>query len=80
MNEKHVPYIVWEGERARDERKHRRDFIVILVLIAALLLSNAIWVYVWIRSPHTAVTAGDGIANYIGHDGEITNGSQPDAN
>jgi len=71
-----IPYIVWEGERARDERRHRRDFWIILVLIFALLISNAIWVCVNVKKSNAVVSVeGDaGVANVIGHDGDINYG------
>lgn len=79
MEEKRdVPYIVWEGEKARDERRHRRDFIVKLVLIVLLFLSNAIWLYAWTQYDYVSeseiitVDGGEqGKANYIGRDGSI---------
>lgn len=76
---KMIPYIVWEGERARDERRHRRDFIIILVLIAALLVSNAVWVYVTVKrnietGAVVSVEGDAGVANVIGHDGDINYG------
>lgn len=40
-----VPYIVHEGEMARMERMNRRLWIVILILIAALIVTNAAWLY-----------------------------------
>lgn len=74
MEEKNsIPFIVWEGERARDERRHRRDFIIIVILIVSLLVSNAIWIYVSITGSNAVVSVdGDaGVANVIGHDGDI---------
>lgn len=38
-----VPYIVYEGEMARAERRDVRQWVVIIVLIAALLASNIGW-------------------------------------
>ena len=38
-----VPYIVFEGEMARVERRDKRQWIVIIALIAALLTSNIGW-------------------------------------
>lgn len=35
-----VPYIVYEGEMARAERRDKRQWIVIIVLIVALFASN----------------------------------------
>lgn len=82
MEEKRdVPYIVWEGEKARDERRHRRDFIIKLVLIVLLFLSNAIWLYAWMQYDYIGETetitvdGGErGMANYIGNNGDINYG------
>lgn len=38
-----VPYVVFEGEMARAERRDKRQWIVIIVLIVALLASNIGW-------------------------------------
>lgn len=38
-----VPYIVYEGEMARAERRDVRQWVVIIVLIAAFLVSNIGW-------------------------------------
>ena len=78
MEEKNaIPYIVWEGERVRDERRHRRDFIVKIILIILLFVSNAIWIYAWNQYDYAEVVVDGGekgIANYIGHDGDIRYG------
>lgn len=38
-----VPYVVHESEMARAERRDKRQWIVIIVLIASLLASNIGW-------------------------------------
>lgn len=38
-----VPYIVYEGEMARAERRDKRQWIIIIALIVALLASNIGW-------------------------------------
>lgn len=40
-----VPYIVYEGSMARAERITLRLTVVIIILIAMLFASNAIWIY-----------------------------------
>jgi hypothetical protein len=40
-----VPYIAHEAEMARMERANKRLWIVVIILIAALILSNAAWIY-----------------------------------
>jgi len=43
--DKVVDYLVFEQSQIRAERAHRRSFIIILVLIVALIGTNAGWVY-----------------------------------
>ena len=82
-NPKDIPYIAFEGAQARMERTTARLFRVIVVLIIALCLSNALWLWAWTRYDYTdsealdtiTVDAGNGTANYIGNDGDITNGA-----
>ena len=80
-NKNDVPYIVYEGEQARNERTIRRLTIVIVLCLILSFLSNAIWLYEWTQydyvseSTETVTVDGkDGTANYIGNDGNITNG------
>ena len=40
-----MPYIVHESAMARQERNNKRLWIVVIILIAALILSNAAWIY-----------------------------------
>lgn len=78
MNEKEltVPYIVYEGEMARTERRNKRSFILIIILIVALVLSNAAWIYYEAQWETVSVTQEneDGYNNYIGNHGDIYNG------
>ena len=45
MDEKMIPYFSHEGDMARMERANKRLWIIILVLIVALIGSNAAWIY-----------------------------------
>lgn len=74
-----VPYIVYEGEQARNERHVRRLVIALVICIILIFASNAIWLYAWCQYDYTStetvdIDSGEGIANYIGRDGDITNG------
>lgn len=74
-----VPYIVHEGAMARQERTNKRLWIVVIILIAALILSNAAWIYYesqWEVVETTEITQDNenGYNNYIGNDGDIHNG------
>ena len=74
-----VPYIVHETAMARNERHIKRIVIALIVAIAMVFASNALWLYAWTsydyESEQTVVEAMDGVANYIGNNGDITNGS-----
>lgn len=74
-----VPYIVYEGELARQERKEKRLIIIIALTIILLFASNAAWLYAWMQYDYTSeesvsINGADGIANYIGKNGDIING------
>lgn len=72
MEEKNIPYFAHEGDMARMERANRRLFIVLIILIAALLGTNAGWIYYenqFIDEETTKIEAeqetSDGGNNYI---------------
>lgn len=76
-----VPYIVHESDMSRLERQLKRLWVVILVLIFLLVGSNCAWL--WRESQFETVETVEeivvdadenGIANYIGNDGDIING------
>lgn len=55
-----------------------RQFWTIILLIVCLVVSNGIWIwYINQFDFHSETTTldGNGINNYIGNDGEITNGN-----
>lgn len=77
MNDHMIPYIAFEAEQARNERHIRRLWIALIITIILIALTNAIWIYEWTRYDYSdiEVDSGDnGVANYIGRDGDITNG------
>ncbi len=76
-----VPYIVYEGTQARNERTIKRLIIALALAISLMFLSNALWLNAWLSYDYTDETEtitvdseGDGNANYIGQDGDISNG------
>lgn len=75
-----IPAIIYEATQARAERKERAFVITLLVAFIILLINNAIWLYAWCQYDYVSETeevtvdAEDGVANYIGHDGDINNG------
>lgn len=42
---KDVPYIAFEAEQMRADRRDRRHMIIEIVLIVSLLASNAFWIF-----------------------------------
>lgn len=73
-----VPYTVYETAQARNEKREKRYFAIILVLIVLLVGTNAAWL--WYESQFETVTTtieaeqGDGI-NIVGG-GDINYGTE----
>lgn len=73
--------IAFERMQAKDERNDKWRNIIIVLLIVLLVLSNGMWLWTWNHydyvEDYTSVEADDGSnANFIGGDGDITNGSK----
>ena len=71
--------IAFERMQAKDERNDRWRNIIIIILIILLALTNGAWLYAWNQYDYSStqtvdVDAKDGNANYIGGNGDITNG------
>lgn len=49
-----VPYIVHESAMARNERAVKRLVIALIVAIALIFASNAIWLYAWMQYDYTS--------------------------
>lgn len=80
---KDVPYLTVEGIQARNERVIHRLIRIIIILIIGMILNNLMWIYMYNQYDYTDSTTTEtvtvdsndgGNANYIGNDGEITNG------
>ena len=75
-----VPYVVYEMEQARAERHYKRIWIALIVAVALIFVSNAVWLYAWMQYDYESYEItddGDSNANYIGQDGNIyNNGSE----
>lgn len=76
-----VPYVVHESSMARAERQAKRLIAIIILLIVLFVGSNVSWLIYEnqfedvITSEEIIVDAEEnGIANYIGNDGDIYNG------
>lgn len=76
---KDVPYIVFESEMVRLERIIKKLFVLIVVLIVILFGTNIYWIWYGSQFEEVVTTEvtqdnADGINNYVGNDGDITNG------
>ena len=81
MDEKFIPYILYESAMSRAERHARRLVIIIIMTIILLFMSNGIWLYNWFNydfvsdsSETVTLDANDGNANYVIDSGDIING------
>lgn len=76
--DKDVPYLVFEGQMARNERSIKRLIIALIIAVILIFATNMAWLYAWNLYDYSTETveidSGEGIANYIGNDGEINNG------
>ena len=80
MNEiEKIPYIVYESAQARSERTIKRLILVLIIVTAMLFASNMLWIHAWMQYDYSedivTVDGSEGVANYIGNDGDITNGT-----
>ena len=80
MNESHDLVYFYEGAQARLERSNKRLWILAIILIASLILTNLGWViyesqYQVIQETTTVEQDNEnGYNNYIGNDGDIIYG------
>lgn len=74
-----ISYAAHEGMLARMERTIRRLWILCIILILLLAGTNAAWIWYENQFVDETLTvtqdSPDGINNYIGNDGDITNGT-----
>jgi hypothetical protein len=75
-----VDYIVYEGTMSRMERTIRRLWVLAIILIVLLVGSNGMWLWYESQFQYFTVTQENdgGLNNYIGNDGDITNGTTDD--
>jgi hypothetical protein len=69
MEDKNVPYIVYESESARHERTVKRLLQVIIILIVMLVVSNLAWLWVWNQYDFVSESysvENDGNSNVLG--------------
>ena len=79
-NNIHVPYIVYEGAMARMERTIKRLFILLIITICIIFVSNAYWLWWWNQYEYVTETTtyqqdGAGI-NLIGDRNHINDGAE----
>ena len=79
--------IAFERMQAKDERNDRWRNIIIIILIVLLALTNGAWLYAWNQYDYSNSESkvevkadGDSNANYVGGNGDITNGITGDSN
>ena len=67
-----VPYLVFESSQARLDKIIHRLIIALILALAILFISNAVWIYAWNHSSDdTTIINKDGVSNFIGRDGKI---------
>lgn len=47
MENKTVPYIVYESAQARAERRDKRHIIALIIITAMFFISNIVWLWAW---------------------------------
>ena len=76
MEQQVIPYFVHEGIVARMERTIRRLWILCIILIVLLAVTNGAWIYYesqFVDEVTVTQDNKDGYNNYIGNDGNISN-------
>lgn len=72
-------YRIYETSMARMDRQLKRLWIAILVAVIATVATNIAWlIYIsqYDFESYEVAADNDGVANYIGNDGDIYNGSE----
>lgn len=78
-----IPYFVHEGILSRCERIIKKLVIALIITIVLIFASNALWLYCWMQYDYADTESTEsvdvdgglnGVANYVGNDGDITNG------
>ena len=76
MNDTNVPYAALELTTEKLTQIIKRLIIIIIVLVVAFTTSNVLWLLYESQfdTEMCDIQNEDGTANYIGRDGDITNG------
>lgn len=81
MEEKQIPFVVYEAAEARSERHIKRLIIALVISLILTFASNAIWLYAWCQydyssEDYTYTQGGEGYNNInTGTQGDVNNGS-----
>lgn len=72
--------LAFERMQSKDEKNDRWRNLTIIVLIVLLVVTNAMWLVAWNQydyvDDYTSIAVDDDSdVNYIGHNGDINNGS-----
>lgn len=70
-----IPYIVYESAQARSERTSRRLTVALIIAIALIFVSNALWLWAWMQYDYTSEETiytqdGQGV-NIIGDENHV---------
>lgn len=73
-------YMMWESSQARAERTHKRQFVLILILILALIGTNIGWLiyesqWQYVESTTSIEASQDGGVNIVGN-GDVKYGTE----
>lgn len=81
MEDRNIPYFVFEGIQAKNERIVKRLIITLVIAVALIFASNMTWLYVWSSYEYTGTETtttytqdGEG-TNIIGDSNEVTDES-----
>lgn len=77
MEQKNIPYIVYESSEARHERIEKRLIIALVICVLIIFATNALWLYHESQYDYTTedveLRSETGNSNYIGESGDINN-------
>ena len=78
-NSEAVPYFVHEGIMTRMERTNHRLWVMCILLVIVLVATNLSWIiyesqFEYYEEQIVEQESESGNNNFIGHDGDITNG------
>ena len=85
MEHRDVPYLVYEATQARNERTIKKLIIALIVAIALIFASNALWLWAWSQYDYTSEETtyqqdGEGVNNInTRFFGDFENGAESDS-